>query len=60
MIDRIREAVNGYGHRSTVACAFSMHENLGSVFSTEVYVGMKVKVEMRMEIKMQIVERNKD
>lgn len=29
MIDCIREAVSGYGHRSTVACAFSMQENLG-------------------------------
>lgn len=60
MIDCIREAVNGYGHRSTVARAFSMHKKLGSVLSTEVHVDMKVKIEMKMEIKKQIVERNKD
>jgi hypothetical protein len=63
--DRLhREVCDDYGHKSTAACAFSMHENLNSVLIKEVHVEMKVKIEMEMEVKMQIqmqiVERNQD
>lgn len=51
--DRLyREVCDDYGYKLIVVCVFSMYENLNLVFIKEVYVEMKVKIEMEMEVKM--------